>query len=325
VRGFAIAISVGLGACSGPSQAGSHALADELRERGAHLQDADTRIGHLAWHPTGSCTHVYRISAAYEPPLRFEQANDAFLAIAARDPQHGRGPVRSAYIDGAAFYRGVRAENSGLFRTVHLGPTQFGPLAPTAACTPKTWDPIEDAFALGWPKLTGRLTAIGESWVGHRVEGRCNRSACVNPKTGGVGPEDHDRTCVTMSWSEELVDLFEVDEQRYALIRGTWMDGHLAVGDRSGPGIWAERFALVSIEHGRPTWARATIYYGFTNEPVVDGFAPVERTWQLQSIDACAGGLARIGWQFSLDMPTIADQYASELGAAMAKQAADRS
>jgi hypothetical protein len=150
---------------------------------------------------------------------------------------------------------------------------------------------MEDALALGWPRLPARWAAVDEHWTGLRVEGRCNRSACVDPHTGGGGPDNHGRTCVTMSWDERLAGVFEIGGERFALVESRWSDGQ---PDQLG--IRAHRLALVSIDHGRPVWARAVIDHPFPQMTADKRQAPVVRTWTMEAIDACPGSLASVGW-----------------------------
>jgi len=157
---------------------------------------------------------------------------------------------------------------------------------------PKTWDPMEDAFTLGWPKLTGRLTAVGERWSGLPVEGKCNRSACVDPASGGGGADTHERTCVTPPWREQLVGLFVHEGELYAWLESRWDDGH-----ELGQGIATERHTLVSVEHGRPLWSQTRIDHHFGQPAASGGFTPLVRTWTLESTDACPGSLAAAGWE----------------------------
>jgi hypothetical protein len=178
---------------------------------------------------------------------------------------------------------------------VWLSALHAGPTSPTAGCLGQTWDPIEDALALGWPKLTGRLTAVDETWTGLRVEGKCNKSACADPSTGRGGADNPKRTCVTQNFVETLAGVYAIGDERWALVTTTWTDGHGPADAGNSVGNWSERVALVSLEHGRPAWARAVIHYNFPQQ-LADGWGAVERTWEMQSIDECPGSLAAMGW-----------------------------
>jgi hypothetical protein len=160
---------------------------------------------------------------------------------------------------------------------------------------------MEDALALGWPRLTGRLTAIGERWSGLPVEGKCARSTCVDPQTGGGGAEQHERTCVSPPWREELAGIYELHGELHAWIVSRWSDGHGA-----GQGISTTRHTLISVEHGRPVWSQTVVDHRFS-QPVAGGFAPVVRTWTLEAIDACPGSLHGLGWERP---PELADEEA---------------
>jgi hypothetical protein len=284
-----------------------------LEPWGLQPASAPTEIAMLAWHaPSDACHEVYRITTSYEPALRFEEDSTSWLALG-RDPRrpaeaHVEGePIRAGeVVPGRLYYHGLRAERDGASRDVSYGRELYGPAAPSAGCLPQTWDPMEDAFALGWPKLPGRLVAVGERWNGLRVEAKCNRAACVDPLTGGGGPDNHERACVTQDWQETLLGIYEneADGERYAWIGSTWTDGH------EGKGIDTQRFTLVSIDHGRPVWSQTVLTHRFS-QPIADGgFAPVVRTWQLEAVDDCEGALPAAGWNVP---PHIAEELAAEV------------
>jgi hypothetical protein len=295
-------------------------LSRRLAPYGVEPTSVASEVAMLAWQaPPGDCAHVYRITTSYEPDLKFEDDSVSYVALGPKPERDGTmpalptGPIGTdEIVEGRLFYQGLRAERDGASRDVSFGRELYGPAAPTAACLPQTWDPMEDAFALGWPRLTGRLTAVGEHFAGLRVEAKCNRAACVDPKTGGGGPDTHDRTCVTQDWQETLLGIYEIGgeggAERYAWMHSTWTDG------QGGKGIDTERFTLVSIEHGRPVWSRTTVDHRFV-QPTKEGpFAPVVRTWQLEAIDACPGSLAAAGWSRPDDVAAEATRLAEELG-----------
>lgn len=321
------ALCVLAGACGGAA-AGSvleePAVDRAMQAYGLDPTPADPPSVVLGWQaPPEDCPHAYRLTVDYEPALRFEEDGTSSLILGRHPRQRPealegpRAPNRApdlarAAISGAGpippgvmvpahlFYQGVRAERVGATRDVYLTAEFAGPAAPTAACLPRTWDPMEDALALGWPELTGRLTAVGEQWNGLPVQGKCARSACVDPQTGGGGPEQHDRTCVTTPWHEQLAGLYVLRGELYAWIVSRWSDGH-----GPGQGISSERRTLVSVEHGRPVWSQTTVDHRFS-QPVADGgFAAVTRTWTLEAIDACPGSLATAGWERP---PELADE-----------------
>ena len=209
---------------------------------------------------------------------------------------------------GRVHYEGIRVKDPGVSRDAWLSALHAGPASPTAGCLPQTWDPIEDAMALGWPALTGRLTAVDDTWTGLRVEGKCNKSACADPETGRGGADNPKRTCVTPNFSETLAGIYDVAGERYALVTTTWTDGHGPPDAGNTSGIWSERVALVSVDHGRPAWARAVIHYNFPQQLASGTWGPVTRTWEMQSIDDCAGSLAAMGWARSeADVQEAAD------------------
>lgn len=257
------------------------------------IEPSSRSMAHLAYRPpTASCPQVYRITTSYEPPLLHEDATTSHVALGhvlRRKPsQRDR---EDDVFEGELVYSGVRAEARAVVRDWWLSDDMAGPAAPTAACFPRTWDPIEDGFSLGWPRLPGGPTAVGETWPGLRVEGKCNRSACVDPQTGGGGPDNHHRTCVTMSWQETLSGVYEIGGHRVALVGRSWSDGHGEAGIRT------EGIALHSIDHGRPIWARVIVHHAFPQLTADDRWAPIRRTWTLEALDDCPGSLTDLGWQ----------------------------
>ncbi|HET6583249.1 MAG TPA: hypothetical protein VFG69_07375 [Nannocystaceae bacterium] len=261
------------------------------------------RTATLAWQPPSpSCPHVYRLHAHYEPALLHEEDNSSTLALG-RTPGSSDAdgpPPLGETVALRLFYRGFRAETRGSAREVYVSAQEIGPSAPTAACTPRTWDPMEDALTLGWPRLPARMAAVDEHWPGLLVGGRCNRSACVDPKTGGGGEQQHERTCVTMAWDERLAGVYEIGGERLALVESHWSDGQMPIeedGVQTKIAITADSVALVSLAHGRPVWARTTIDHPWPQMAADKRMAPIVRTWTLESIDACPGSLAALGWE----------------------------
>ena len=316
----AAALCVLLTACGGAavgSQLEEHEADRAMQAYGLDLAPAELPSVVLGWQaPPVDCPHAYRLSVDYEPTLRFEEDGSSSMVMGRhprQPPKHLRSPAtasRGPELEKAAmtvppgpippglmvpavlFYQGVRAERVGATRDIYLTGEFAGPAAPTAAYMARTWDPMEDALALGWPRLTGRLTAVGERWNGLPVEGKCARSTCVDPKTGGGGPEQHERTCVTSPWHEQLAGLYELDGELYAWIVSRWSDGH-----GPGQGISTQRRTLVSVEHGRPVWSQTVVDHRFSQPVSSGGFAPVTRTWTLEAIDACPGSLHAAGWE----------------------------
>ncbi|MCX4241120.1 hypothetical protein [Paraliomyxa miuraensis] len=288
--------------CGGPapgSMMEEPPLHQALAAYGIELAAAEAWSVELGWQvPPEDCPHAYRLSTSYEPALRFEEDNVASLIVGRHPRQKPErpledGPLPSELVVPAhLFYQGLRAEREGATRDVYLTGELVGPASPTAACMARTWDPMEDALALGWPQLPGRLTAVGEHWSGLRVGGKCSRAACVDPQTGGGGVDAHALTCVVGPWQETLAGLYEHDGELHAWIHSRWSDGH-----GPGLGISAERKTLISVDHGRPIWSRTRVDHRFA-QPLHDGsFGPVVRTWTLEAIDGCPGSLAATGWE----------------------------
>lgn len=287
---------------------------------------AETSIAHLAYQPPpGECTHAFRIRASYEPGLKFEPTNEGGLAIGRhrrRKPYAKRrgdgtkgatvglpnGPIpHDVIVPGELFYKGYRAEKVGATRDIFMSTESIGPASPMAGCFWRTWDPMEDALALGWPQLPGRLTKVGEKWAGMRVDAQCSRAACVDPKTGGGGPDNHYRPCVTEPFQETLGGVFEIGGERFALIVSTWDDGH------QGEGISSQRETLVSVEHGRPVWAQIVVDHRFAQPTVNERMEPIVRTWDMTAIDECPGSLASVGWKRSQDTTAMVDMLRESL------------
>lgn len=273
-------------------------LVEALEPFGITPVVADTAVATLVYQPpTLECPHVVRIEVQNEPDLMHEEDSVSFLSLGRPATSKNEGP----YVDVQTLYRGFRAEK-GAQHAGSMSTTEVGPTSPTAGCLPQTWDPIDDAMTLGWPELTGRLTGLGERWTGHRVAGKCNRAACVDPKTGGGGPENHARTCVTEDWQNRLVGIFEHNDERLALVRGTWTDGHGPVDVSNTTGIWSERLTLINLDHGRPMWSRNRLHHSFPQPTSDKSWAPVDRTWEMQTADTCPGSLAAHGWDRGADV-----------------------
>ncbi len=269
---------------------------------------AETEVARLAYAaPSKECPHVVRITIENEPDLMHEGDSVSYLSIGDGGPTEDSVPGTVAV---NTLYRGFRAEK-GVQRQGTMSSLSVGPASPTAGCLAKTWDPVEDAMTLGWPVLTGRLTGIRERWTGHRVAGKCNRAACIDPKTGGGGVENHHRTCVTQDWQNELVGVFEHMGERLALVQGTWTDGHGEVDPANTTGIWAKRLTLINVEHGRPIWSRHRLHHSFP-QPIHDkSWSPIDRTWEMVAVDQCPGSLAAHGWDRPQDvLAAVEDQLA---------------
>jgi hypothetical protein len=315
------------------SALGSHEHLPRLRSAlepfGVGVEVAPTHVTTLAWHaPQAECTQVYRIAIDYDPALAHEEASTSWLALGHHADDEETQPDSALPVPpgqtfaGRVHYEGIRVKDPGVSRDVWLSALHAGPASPTAGCLGQTWDPIDDALALGWPELTGRLTAVDETWTGLRVEGKCNKSACVDPLTGRGGADNAKRACVTQNFVETLGGVYELSSrpsgpemagEPWALVTTTWTDGHGPADAGNTVGIWSERVALVSVEHGRPAWARAVIHYNFGQQLAEGGWGPVTRTWEMQSVDACPGSLAAMGWTRSPSDVENAEEAAEAL------------
>lgn len=280
-------------------------------EYGLVLSPAPTATAPLAWHPPDpACPLAYRVRVdeTFPPGLEQflhtqEEHSEAVLVLG-----HGimspktwpEGPVPNREVfAGQLTYRGPRTGGRELLREWAASASLVGPASPDAACYERTWDPVEDALALGWPQLPARRARVGEAWRGARVEGRCNRAACVDPETRGGGAKAHERPCATMSWRERLVGLHELGGRTVAQIASFWSDGHpLDVG------IWTERTALVDTDSGRLLRAEVFVHHGFMD---------LERQIRIDAIDACPGGLVAAGWAPPERLTTTRDALAGAL------------
>jgi hypothetical protein len=294
-------------------------LRASLEEYGVTPEPLEVGVAALAWQaPPSTCSHVYRVRAQHDPELMHEGNHEDVLAIGL-PPDAARADGAKAWkLDGVPpppgetvalrlYYRGFRAEKRGTAREVHVSAQEIGPTAPTAACTPRTWDPMDDALALAWPKLPARLVAVDEHWIGQRVEGRCNTYACRDPETGAAGRDYHHLTCVTPDWDERLAGVYEIGGERFALVERRWTDGH------EQPIAQAHGLSLVSIDHGRPAWALVVIDQKEPQMTAAKRMSPIVRTWSLVAIDACPGSLASVGWARPEDVVFAHDLALDEL------------
>ncbi|MDC0718030.1 hypothetical protein [Nannocystis bainbridge] len=274
---------------------------------GLVLTDAPSAVAHLAWHaPRADCPLAYRvrIDETFPPGLaEFLHAqperSESLLVLGwgvqstadrenMTEGQGSQGPVpKGRPFVGQLTYRGPKSAGRELLREWAASAELVGPGSPDAACYERTWDPVEDALALGFPQLPGRHTRVGEVWRGARVEGRCNRSACVDPESGAGGAAAHERPCATMSWRERLVGLYALagaggEVTTVAQIAGFWSDGQPL-----DKGVWSERTVLVDADHGRPLRAEVFVHHNFTG---------IERHVVIDAVDTCPGGLVAAGW-----------------------------
>ena len=107
--------------------------------------------------------------------------------------------------------------------------------------------------------------------------------------------------------------MFDNGGERWALISSTWTDGHGPPDISNKLGIWSQREALISIEHGRPAWARAVVHYNFPQQLAEGGWGPTVRTWVMDSVDACPGSLAAMGWSRAKQDVAAAEDSATAL------------
>ncbi|MBZ5708242.1 hypothetical protein [Nannocystis pusilla] len=273
---------------------------------GLVLTDAPNAVAPLAWHaPRADCPLAYRvrIDETFPPGLaEFLHVSEehslsvlvlgwGFGTTGPEDMPEGQwseGPVpKDRPFAGQLMFRGPKTSGRELLREWAVSAELVGPASPDAACYERTWDPVEDALALAWPQLPGRRTRVGETWRGARVEGRCNRSSCVDPDSGAGGQDAHERPCATMSWRERLDGLYTLtgpsgQVTTVAQIAGFWSDGQPL-----DKGVWSERTALVDADHGRPLRAEVSIHHNFTG---------IERHVVIDAIDTCPGGLVAAGW-----------------------------
>lgn len=295
-------------ACAPP---GDPAPSEALAEYDLPLTPSPASLALLAWHPPApDCPLAYRVRVdeTYPPGLEetlstLAEQSESFLLIGLKtrsEKTWPSGPVpRGEVALGPLVFRGPKTGGRILTREWAASAALVGPGSPDAACFERTWDPVEDALALGWPALTGRLTAVGETWRGAKVESRCNRASCVDPVTRGGGAVAHHRPCTSMSWRERLVGVHRLGGAEIAEIESVWSDDHGV-----GVGLWSERSAYVDLERGRLLRAEIFIHHTFSG---------IERHLVIDAVDACPGGLAAAGW----DPPARADEAQAELRPAL--------
>ena len=287
-------LGVALGLACAPEASRLEAIAWITAPAGLDLAPAPTQAVDLRWRPPAACPQVYRVTIDEDVPERHQrltnttpERSQSFLLLGADPALPARpAPARPGEDDlwqGLQLFTGPRTHGREVRRELFLSGALVGPASPDAACFERTWDPLEDALALGWPRLPARLVARGEAWAGAKVEGRCNRAACVDPESGAGGPEVHHRPCVTMPWRERLEGIYDRGGERYAAISSYWSDGN-----PPGVGVSSERTALVATRSGRLVAAEAVIHHGFLK---------ITRTVRIEAVDPCPGGLLAAGWQ----------------------------
>lgn len=231
----------------------------------------DDRSAELRWRPPSECVEVYRvrIDERYRDAMvarfvgREEEHSSWLLALGRRERQVIGVLVREHASD---------EEDEARERELVWSATDVGPAAPDFACRRRSWDPIEDALALGWPKLPGGRVRIGEAWIGASVEGRCHETVCANEQ----GQFEHDRRCRARPWQEQLAGAGD----DVAVIVSRWDDGHAL----EQIGIVTTRTSL--IHEGRPLWVSASVEHRWSG---------VSRELELTRIDDCGGASLAVG------------------------------
>jgi hypothetical protein len=214
-------------------------------ELGDRLADAEA----LSWRAPSECVEVYRVridehhrDSSVAVFIGREEEHATHYLVLARDPS-GRAHAGLTPVLGVLLVDGEAPRERDLWWSA----SSVGPSAPDFACRRRSWDPLEDALALGWPRLPGVRTRVGERWLGAGVEGRCHETVCLDPD-GSFG---HAVPCRARPWTEQLAGV----EKNLTLILGEWDDGHDPV--RSEIGILTSR--EIVIDEGRPLYVRAVI------------------------------------------------------------------
>jgi hypothetical protein len=253
---------------SAPELAAARARASErLAKAGLtlELEPSPGDAAELRWRSPSHCVEVYRLrvderfrDASVAPFVGGQEEHSRWLLALA-----GRGDASSAV--GVLVSRSD-PEEATRERQLWWSPVQVGPAAPDFACRRRSWDPIEDALALAWPKLPARRVRVGESWRGATVEGRCHETTCLDEQ----GNFTHEQPCRARPWRERLAGV----DDGLALILGDWDDGH----DPARPeiGILTSRLSLV--DEGRPLWVNVQVDHRWSG---------VHRELELTRIDDC--------------------------------------
>jgi hypothetical protein len=226
----------------------------------------------LRWLAPSECVEVYRVRVD-------ESFRDPSVAVfVGREPEHSSWAL-ALEARPSASAAGLVAVESLLMsldapdqeperrRQLWWSAREVGPAAPDFACRQRSWDPLEDALALGWPLLPSHRVRVGERWQGAAVAGRCHETTCVDDQ----GQFPHDRPCRARAWGEQLAG---VAEGGVALILGDWDDGH----DLARPEIGILTSRELLITEGRPLHARVTIDQRWVG---------VRRQLELTRIDDC--------------------------------------
>jgi hypothetical protein len=260
---------------------------DAVRGRMAIALDAEPLADEsphaLRWQLSGSCTQVYAFT------IDESFADESVAVFLARAEEHSRwllaiGP--HPQLEGRLAALLVPDDPSEpeqpRLRELFSSPEsrELGPAAPDFACRNRTWDPIEDALALGWPELPDAPVRAGTRWHGQVVGGRCHETTCLD----GAGQFDHARSCQARPWTEQLVGWLRpaAGGPAMAVLRSSWDDGHEDETSEAGEfGILTSR--ELTIAEGRPVLAQAEIWHRWTG---------VVRRLELRALDECAPGAA---------------------------------
>jgi hypothetical protein len=222
--------------------------------------ELDQRSAELRWRAPGECVEVYRVRIE-------ERFRDASVArFVGREEEHSSWLLALGRRERQTLAVLVRehAEQDVRERQLAWSASEVGPAAPDFACRRRSWDPIEDALALGWPKLPDARVRVGEAWIGSSVEGRCHETVCANEQ----GRFEHDRRCRARPWNERLAGAGD----GVALIHSDWDDGH----ELGQIGIETTRSSV--IHAGRPLHVSAEVEHRWSG---------VHRSLELIRIDDC--------------------------------------
>jgi hypothetical protein len=243
------------------------ATIETLADFGIEVQLEDRAAARevVSWRAPGECVEVYRVRVD-------ERHRDASVsAFIGRAEEHASYTLAFGrkQQDELAPVIGVLTSEGEQPRVRELwwSAEAVGPSAPDFACRRRSWDPFEDALALGWPRLPAAHTWVGARWRGQIVGGRCHETVCLDPD-GSFGRA---LPCRARPWTEQLVGA----DEELALLLGDWDDGH----DPARPelGIFTSRELV--IDEGRPLYVRAVIE---------QRWAGVRRELSLVRLDDCS-------------------------------------
>ncbi len=248
----------------------------------------DTRPIALSWRAPSECVEVYSLRVD-------EEFRDESVALfLGRAEEHatyllGLAPTKRASEQAARGAEEVVHARSVLMalsdtteptleRDVVIAPTTVGPAAADLACRRRTWDPLEDVLALGWPRLPDHPVRPGDAWQGHPVGGRCHETPCLDDAA-----EIGEAPCRARPWRERFAGVLLGPAQarpgadEWVVLRSEWDDGHVEAADEgSGRGILTSREAVLG--QGRPLFVRMALEHRW---------AGVTRILELRALDDC--------------------------------------